>query len=122
MATSIIKNSVDLLWTNPNPTAAFSAQTISLDLSAYKGVLVCFSASNDVDASSRTRASFFAWKGATNFMALSSRTSDFVFGGRQFSVTETGVSFLGGYYRILSNASPDTNNEWMIPQYIYGVK
>ena len=31
-----------LLWTNPNPTSSFSAQTISLDLSKYDAVEISF--------------------------------------------------------------------------------
>lgn len=31
-----------LLWTNSNPTTAFAAQTISLDLTDYTGVIVEF--------------------------------------------------------------------------------
>ena len=31
-----------LLWTNPNPTSSFSAQTISLDLSKYDAVEIVF--------------------------------------------------------------------------------
>lgn len=31
---------IDLLWTNPNPTSAFAAQTIALDLSKYDGIIL----------------------------------------------------------------------------------
>ena len=36
MATGTIKNDIVLLWTNPDPTASFAAQIISLDLSDYR--------------------------------------------------------------------------------------
>lgn len=35
-----------LLWTNPYPTADFSAQTINLDLSGYEAVIIQFSGYN----------------------------------------------------------------------------
>lgn len=31
-----------LLWTNPNPSAAFGAQTVSVDLKKYTGVIIKF--------------------------------------------------------------------------------
>lgn len=46
---SIIGNAVTvggggpkLLWTNPSPTASFGAQTVSVNLAAYQGVLIKF--------------------------------------------------------------------------------
>lgn len=40
MGKSTLKAEKTLLWTNPNPTSNFSAQTISLDLSNYDEVEV----------------------------------------------------------------------------------
>lgn len=37
-----------LLWTNPNPSASFGAQTISVNLAVYQGVLIKFRKSNTV--------------------------------------------------------------------------
>lgn len=31
---------LDLLWTNPNPTSAFAAQTLSIDLSGYESIII----------------------------------------------------------------------------------
>jgi hypothetical protein len=47
------QNKNTLLWTNPNPTATFSAQTINLDLTNYDGVIVC-SSRNDNGYYTRT--------------------------------------------------------------------
>lgn len=41
----------ELLWTNPNPTAAFGAQTVTIDLTAYNGVIIKFRKSNTVSYS-----------------------------------------------------------------------
>ena len=41
-----------LLWTNPNPTSSFSAQTISLDLSKYDAIAVVFDRYGGVDVRS----------------------------------------------------------------------
>ena len=36
-----------LLWTNPSPTSEFAAQTVSLDLTEYNGVIVEFNKSTN---------------------------------------------------------------------------
>ena len=37
-----------LLWTNPSPAASFGAQTISVNLAAYQGVLIKFRTNDTV--------------------------------------------------------------------------
>ena len=37
------KTEIELVWTNPSPTSAFAAQTVSLDLSGCTFVLIVFS-------------------------------------------------------------------------------
>ena len=40
---------IDLLWTNPSPTSIFEPQTLNIDLSSYKWVIIDFKFANSVD-------------------------------------------------------------------------
>ena len=49
MATGTIQKNMVLLWTNPNPTSAFAAQTISVDISEYSFVAIEFKSHRAVE-------------------------------------------------------------------------
>lgn len=51
MASSTLKNEgMDVVWENPSPYADFGAQTISVDLSDYKAVLImCYEYPQDAN-------------------------------------------------------------------------
>lgn len=104
---------MDLLWTNPDPTETFSAQTVSLDLSLYDLVLV--------------RASVYYTSVAyvpevvgrigeriTLIAPVWINSADTGVAYRYANITSTGVSF--------ETAQHSTDNEHAIPQEIYGIK
>ena len=69
------QNKLELLWTNPNPTSDFAAQTLSIDLSNYDGVVI-ESARNDNAYFTRTAIQkgyrshlYVVWAEATGFGA-----------------------------------------------------
>lgn len=105
-----------LLWENSNPSAEFAAQTVSLDLTDYAGVLVEFNSAND-QLILATRS----------YLSKSDKINKDHFGaghvggsaggiGRNYSINNSGVVFANAYY--LNNVS----NNAMIPTKIYGVK
>jgi len=115
-STKILKK---LLWTNPSPTTAFSAQTISLDLSKYDGVIIkCAWFITDLqlqyqlfnyvpkDSIAHNIASFLDYS-TTNF-----------YRGRFATVTDNGVTFSNAGYPISTLAN--TDNRYVIPTEIYG--
>lgn len=100
-----------LLWTNPSPTSAFAAQTISLDLSNFDGVII--------EGNSYTSS---ADKGFREYIKIGEtkcggrlNLSNTAGGSRPFTVTNTGVS-VGN-----SMADEGLNNNMSIPTKIYGV-
>lgn len=111
MATGTIKSTAwKLLWTNPNPSAQFAAQTVSLSLAQYSEFLITFLvySSNTVfytqhywDKNIRTQAmTVFAGK----------------FTRRNAIISDAGIEFLdGGQDNTYSSASLTVNNSYMIP-------
>lgn len=105
-----------LLWTNPNPTSSFAAQTVSLDLSDYDEVEVDI-ATYGTYASTTTES--FKFKvgvgglpsGAANTIAW-----------RYITPTTTGVEFGTGYETRTYGANGTQDNTKMVPQRIYGIK
>ena len=99
-----------LLWENSNPTAEFTAQTISLDLTDYAGVIVEFYYNiNSQYVSSRVYAKktdIFSNKFGGGFVAEDANAMNIL------ALNDNGIQF--------SNASP--NKTACIPYKIYGVK
>lgn len=105
--------SVDLLWENPNPTASFPAQTISLALSDYDMVMVsAYAAGPGADSFA------FSFIGRNGHLFGQANTRHF----RKFSVTSTGVQFEAGSSAEANVATASQNNATQIPQNIYGIK
>ena len=112
MANGIVaSNGMRLLWTNPSPTSSFSAQTVSLDLSAYQAVVII---------PKFTTSSGSMRKGA--FLRIGEHTSCWEpdSGGRYIArnirVNTDGVVFETG-----SNNGTNSAAHW-ITCYIYGIK
>lgn len=104
-----------LLWENPNPSAVFAAQTISLDLSEYEGVIVEYKILYSVNQYGRTYV-----KKNESFISLGgvvTSGSNYEPKGRKVSANNDGVIFDGGV-----SAANTTNNGAIIPTKIYGVK
>ena len=100
-----------LLWENPDPSAEFAAQTIALDLSAYKRiVLVCDDEHGHREFEARTQdenfsVSTFGYYGADDFAAEHRRT---------ISWNSSGVT--------ISNELIHSGNDNCIPVKIIGFK
>lgn len=110
-----------LLWTNPDPTSAFSAQTVALDLSPYKSVCVEYRAST-------TSTNFsFAFYSVGDVVTIDEiirpikcagygSTSGVLGISRSLSVTTSGIDFGTGYQGSNSGSSK------AIPHRIWGIK
>lgn len=105
-----------LLWTNPNPTSAFSAQTISIDLSGYDEI--------EIWHSEESASMLIMSRGIVGYSTelMGFRNDPYVEQRRTVTTTQNSVRFdacalgtqLGGYYGIF--------NDRNIPQKIYGIK
>ena len=81
------------LWTNPDSTLAFNAQTIELDLSEYKRFKVLFKESTTSDYVLETEANFKNYKYMTLTPASDSNNNM-----RAFIVTDTGIQIENGLW------------------------
>lgn len=106
--------SMKLLWTNPNPTANFAAQTVSLDLSGYDayGVVSMFSASYQY---TMPLCVFPCDINHKAYVMCNARTANNT-GGRLINFSTTGLAFEAASY------SGSTNNSYCIPYKIYGIR
>lgn len=116
MATGTITNNIDLLWTNPNPTASFAAQNISLDLSKYRFIEI------EAQYVPITRARV---GGETSALQWFGGSSDPRYGTiantRRFQAFSSYVSFADNsmVYTGIATTVSNTSN---IPLKIYGIK
>lgn len=103
-----------LLWTNPNPRNSFNAQTISLDLSGYRFVMVSgavptFNYQLDyVICEVGQLVNLFAFTNSRHM--------------RQVTVSATGVTFGQGMKATNMTETTSADNNTMIPQKIWGIK
>jgi hypothetical protein len=100
-----LNNNFVKVWENQNPTASFAAQTLSIDLSAYRFILVVTSDGTGwVEVGIMTRDTFIVGGSAS------------VVRGRSFKANTDSVVIGQGY----GGSAVDNTN--CIPQRIYGVK
>ena len=109
-----------LLWTNSSPNSNFSNQTISLDLSRYKGILV-YSASTISGSESEITSSVIILKGLTCRILTG---NGYAYRRRSCTVSDNGVTFGHGYQAsyntdITTEIETDSTS---IPLMIYGIK
>ena len=103
-----------LLWENSNPSAEFAAQTISLDLTDYAGIIVeCYT---NITISVVCSRGYIKKTDNTNIGVGTVYDSDTFARGRRCNVTNDGVVFYD------ARTGSDTSNEAVIPYRIYGVK
>lgn len=130
VAGSIPSEYKKLLWANPNTASAFTAQTISIDLSDYDEVEVWFNCwRNRPNTSLQFRVKKGTYGIATQGASTntSSGINPFVVGSyiivqdRPIYVTDTGVQF-GTCTEGASNGTMYNADGSMIPAYIYGIK
>lgn len=103
-----------LIWTNPNPTATFAAQTVSIDLSGYDAVMVLARTFTSTDANVAL-VSAFTLIGEYGYLELTSPVSNNT-GARRFNVTSSGIDFERCGY------NGGAQNNYLVPQRIYGIK
>lgn len=98
-----------LLWTNPNPTTNFAAQTVSLDLTDYSGVIVEI---NKSGTSQILTTRVYAKKTDDFSVFGCGYIADVSIARNILAVNDTGVQF----------GAVNTGTEVCIPYKIYGVK
>lgn len=109
---------MDLLWENPNPNAAFAAQTVELDLSGYEKVGIRYGYNN---IRSANYAEVFVGGGTVSLTSFDIGADFFDTRSRIVNVTTNGVVFDSGR----SWAAPTTylaNDAFCVPLKIYGIK
>lgn len=113
---------MDLLWTNDNVSSAFSSQTLNLDLSKYRLVMII---TKFINSSSLERRNY---KYFTDYMPVGITAN---IGGtcdlmayRKITVNTNRIVFESGktVSSWNSNNSDSANNEYAIPFKIYGIK
>lgn len=113
----------ELLWTNPNPTSAFAAQTVALDLSNYKTVAIKYKGSTG-EATPHIAYAFYSvgdtidvTSGSINACGYNADGSVKISFGRNLSITTTGITFGKGF-----RGSTTMSSSLGIPVEIYGIK
>lgn len=108
-----------LLWTNPNPTSNFAAQTVLLDLSGCDAVDVVAVVSRTSGKMGTCRLYF----GAPVSQSLVFLGDDATKHTRDLTLYTDGITFQNGYYQYMtSGSSKTTDSGQAIPYKIYGVK
>lgn len=108
-----------LLWENSNPTANFTAQTISLDLSEYDAAYIVYKSSTGN----------ILWSGiilkddALNYPRfITNSGANTRWFSRTIRVNDTGAVFADCGRFTQGTSGTTTTNDSMIPYRIYGVK
>ena len=105
-----------LLWENASPTSAFEEQTIVLDLSAYGFAYVEF-ANEDHET-----VCLFKVGSSTRAIHVNSPSGEGTLYHRKIEAYSDRVIFsVAGSFNLASGANK-TNNTYMIPLKIYGIK
>lgn len=105
-----------LLWTNPNPTSAFAAQTISLNLSEYNFIIVESIAGISLTSISKQTIFNKISDYTTNRYCIGYTNSDNDGIIRHIAnISNSGVTFSAGYL------NTSLRNDVCIPVKIYGV-
>lgn len=102
-----------LLWTNPDPTSNFAAQTVSLDLAEYNAVLITYTA----QANSTRFGSAIGLIDGNNYfvtIGIDSTANNYIY-KRGAAADNSGVTFTTGYRDTTSSTG------YAIPLYIYGI-
>jgi hypothetical protein len=100
----------ELLWTNPNPTADFAAQTVSILASKYQFLLISFVFYQATGADT-VYSSTVVPVGCKNIISTSTNF-------REFKTSSTSVQFFDGR---LEGSATSYNNK-LQPYQIYGIK
>ena len=118
MATGTIQKNMVLLWANPNPSASFAAQTVSVNLSSYDAVLI--SMSTILGGDNITRITPVGIKEMFFDHATSGTNLATIY--REITVTASGVSFATAYSRAQGASEAGERPQYLRPKYIYGIR
>ena len=120
--TSVAAFEMDLLWENANPTAHFSGQTISLDLSEYEWVKILYYDRAEQDTYGYMSADCMV--GKTTGLQVATTLSDKypVAGSRWAKVEITGVTFSSARYASSNGSYAASSPGTSIPTHIFGIK
>lgn len=102
---------VDLLWTNPNPSSNFSAQTVVIDLSDYDAVRITFISNMNSPVAYTQDADIDSY--THNLFAVSAAPAR---QSRQFTLSSTGIVFSNGA------TGSTSGSQYGVPIKIYGIK
>ena len=109
-----------LLWTNPNPTSKFTAQTIALDLSDYDYVEI---EQDEIECCQTMRISTANGSGKTwEFLGQTYVNTVSGFYYRSIGVVENGISVSDCQTKPLAGGNRTVINQNLIPYKIYGIK
>ncbi|MBQ0078369.1 MAG: hypothetical protein KBS66_00565 [Eubacterium sp.] len=110
-----------LLWTNPNPSSAFSAQTVSLNLRGYTGVKIKLKRMNN-DAVYSMHETGIGERVDVGEIVVSTTGVNWAY-SRMATPNSNGIVFgnAGWKYTNVSQAITNDNN-YAIPVAIYGIK
>lgn len=118
-----------LLWTNPAPTSTFAAQTVALDLSDCKFVLIEYSQDYGFITSTvmfpvPTITPSPGYAAYNVYMNLHWVSSQFTIFQRRCSITAAGIAFEDAteFTAYNTSMSTSTNNNLGIPKRIWGIK
>ena len=117
-----------LLWTNPAPTSTFAAQTVALDLSAYKFVLIEYSQDYGFVTSTvmfpvPTITPSPGYAAYNVYMNLHWVSSQFTIFQRRCEITSSGIVFEDAteFTSYNTSGSTSTNNQLGVPKRIWGI-
>ena len=117
-----------LLWTNPAPTSTFAAQTVVLDLSGYKFVLIEYSQDYGFITSTvmfpvPTITPSPGYSAYNVYMNLHWVSSQFTIFQRRCEITSTGIVFEDAteFTSYNTSGSTSTNNNLGVPKRIWGI-
>ena len=107
--------SIDLLWTNSSPTAAFATQTVTIDLSDYTlaSIQTVYSATD----TNNYKSTFTIHTKGTNRSLVSFQGQGSGYAQRYLNISDTGIWFSTAY-----GIGGDQNTALCVPLYIYGIK
>lgn len=107
-------STLELLWTNPNPSSNFSAQTVSLDLTNYDLIVI-------ESSTTTTSSRLFMTLCRNGTAAQLQRIGTNYLYIRSLDITNAGVSFETGQRIQALSGTWASNSGYIIPQKIYGV-
>lgn len=101
----------DLLWTNPNPTSNFSAQTVALDLSGYDAVRITFIANMNAPVCYTQEADIDSYDHLLSVVSAAPARQS-----RGFTFSSAGIVFENGA------SGSSSGSQYGVPIKIYGIK